>query len=183
MRTVRALAGFIIAVFLVFVGVGLFLYVNNLKNEEMKINVIGTGSLSSTGCVPVNVNAMAKAEAYSFDGGKTWQKNNYSTYYQNGEYEVLAKNSKNEIIAQETIVINTIVDGSPKITLDFDKKISSANSIFDGVKAMSSGVDLTPQMNVKITDETKDYVVVTYSVKDDSGRTCLLVSKLDKETK
>ena len=181
MRIFRSLLGFTIAVLLVFISVGLFLYVNNLNTPEIRVNLFDSGSLASTGCVPVNVSINNnKKYEYSFDGGNTWQKNNYSTYYQNGEYEILVRNSSNKIVAREMVYINTIVDGSPKITLDFDKEVTSNNSILDGVKALGEGIDLTGEMNVKITDETSDYVVVTYSVKDDAGRNCLIIGKLNK---
>ncbi len=184
MRTIRALFGFTIAVVLVFIGVGLFLYVSNLETAEMKVNVFDNGTLSSTGCVPVSVNINSdSAIEYSFDGGINWQKNNYSTYYRNGEYEVLARNSSNKIIAREKVIINTIVDGSPQITLDFDKEISNNNSLLDGVEVIGEGNDLASKMNVRVTDETNDYVVVSYSIKDDYGRNCLVIGKLGKSIK
>ena len=181
MRTLKIVTNYVITIVFVLLVIGIFLYIEFFYKSKLSLNIYNEGSLASDGCVSVSVDPIKNAYEYSFDGGLTWQKSNYGVFYENGTKTVMARNSKGDTIAKTEIEIDSIIDGSPVIMLDQDKKVFSKESILQGVTAKGEGLDLSAYLEAKVTEEKGSYIVVNYSVYDLSGRSCILVSKLDKE--
>lgn len=94
-----------------------------------------------------SVNELA-SEAYSFDGGSTWQKSNTYVVTENGSVEIKVKDIKNNVSASFTKEIDKIDKTVPKVSVK--------GSIGSGVST-SSNVELTAVIDPISTESGYQY--------------------------
>ena len=153
-----------------------------VKNDTKKIEVNVNEDVVAAGCVSINITPVEGATEYSFDGGKTWQKSNYGAFYENGTYEIMARDENGKTLSTEKYKVDSIPDGVPTITLDFDKEIESTDEkeLLDGVFATNNYFDITDKLEVEVMAEEDDYAIVKYSVENSSGKRSSVFAKLHK---
>ena len=146
--------------------------------DKIPITLYVDGNNINNGCVSIFVTGFTDA-TYSFDNGETWQQSNYGAIYENGDVNILVKNSDDEIIFQKTMTINSIINDSPNIQIDFDQTIPSFTSteLLNGVTADYNSKDITDQMAVSVIDHDNESVLVAYSVENE-GKKCSLLRKI-----
>ena len=151
---------------------------NNKVVDENPVRQFVKGNNNDIGCLSVFVDEFNDA-SYSFDGGITWQKSNYGAIYQNGEYDILVKNSKEEIILNKKLTVNSIISDAPIIKVNFDKKIKSFNSddLLDGIEALYNNQDISGELEIDVLKHDKDSVLVSYSTENDAKR-CSVLRKI-----
>ena len=170
----------ILAVIVVTIAIG-GSFIVTTETNKLEVNV--NEDILKTGCVSVNVTPIEGATDYSFDGGKTWQKSNYGVFYENGTYEIIARDEDGKVLSKQEYKVDSIQKGIPKIDLDFDKEIESTDEkeLLDGVSAINNYFDITDKLEVEVVSEEEDYAIVKYSVENNSGKHSTVIAKLHKK--
>jgi len=112
--------------------------------QEVKVEIIAED----------NESGLAE-EAYSFDGGVTWQKENYKEYETNQEEIKIQVKDKVGNIKEETINIQNIIPEKTKFKVEFknyDGEILQSGKLEEGVIPKYEGEEPT-----KVEDETYTY--------------------------
>ncbi|WP_313127197.1 InlB B-repeat-containing protein, partial [Proteiniclasticum ruminis] len=117
-------------------------------------------------------------DAYSFDGGETWQKENKKTFTENGEVEILVKDKAGNLSLLNTLDINNIDDKAPVITLikktpdtwtkdqvvvevtaeDKESDLAAEAYSFDGGKTWQKEASKSVSVNEVLEIQVKDQV-------------------------
>ena len=170
------LLGFIISLLFV-LGKSMISKIMNNKQKivERPTSLFVKGNNNDVGCISIFVKKYSDA-TYSFDGGKTWQKSNYGAVYQNGSVDILAKNSKQEIIFTQKMDFNSIVNDAPVIKVGFDKTIKSFNNndLLSGVEVIYKNQDVSNDLEVEVLDHDEKSVLVSYYIEKDNKRCAVL---------
>ena len=103
---------------------------NNSTNASVvKINSITGNSTTWVNSVTLKVSATATNglanNAYSFDGGKTYQSSNLKTFSKNGTINVVVKDSKGKT-ASKTVTITKIDNTKPSVTITANSKTNTS---------------------------------------------------------
>ena len=132
------------------------------------------GSLNNIGCLSVYIEDSSTDNMYSFDNGKTWQKNKYGAVY--GQTTILIKNKENKIIYKRNVTDEGFVKDAPVIKMNFDKNIEnkSDSELLSGVVAVQNGNNLTSSIKTNILEEKGNEILVSYLVNNDINRCYLL---------
>lgn len=151
---------------------------NNKVIDENPLRQFVKGNNNDIGCLSVFIDEFKDA-SYSFDGGVTWQKSNYGAIYKNGEYDILVKNSNEEILLSKKLNVKSIVEDAPVIKVDFDKKIKSFNSedLLDGIDILYNNQETSNELEIDVLNHDKESVLVSYYV-EDNNKKCALLRKI-----
>ena len=93
---------------------------NSIKNKELKITSIdGNPKEWTNKDVKIKVNASAKEgiDSYSFDGGITWQKENYQIISENKTLKIMVKDKAGQTTQSEEVKITKIDKEKPQVQL------------------------------------------------------------------
>lgn len=101
-------------------------------NREVNIDFTISGNVDTwtANDIVLTVDATASnplhESAYSFDGGKSWQKENKKTFTKNQEVTVMVRDSEENISKEEKVTIDKIDKTVPKITISKDNTMLTA---------------------------------------------------------
>ncbi len=104
--------------------------INIIKEANIAVEVTGNPTNWTANDVTLSINATADnplhEEAYSFDGGKTWQKENKKQFSENKEVIVVVRDIEENLSNEETVVIEKIDKTVPKVSISKDQTMLTA---------------------------------------------------------
>ncbi len=107
------------------------------SKDAISVGLVASGNLQNVGCVSIDIMDESKDNEYSFDNGKTWQRSNYGTIYENGVVTVLVRNvnKQKEILFKKEITIDSISPDAPVVKVTSNNKVgnTSDSELFKGV--------------------------------------------------
>lgn len=97
----------------------------------LKIDSISGNSSSWVKQVTLKVNATSNSgiEAYSFDGGKTYQQSNSKTFTSNQKIKIVVKDKIGKTVSKE-VTISKVDSTIPKVTINYTDKVSKSVELY-----------------------------------------------------
>lgn len=165
---------FIILLLIILIICSFFILKKNSDIEKNKTKINFKTSYNKNNTVNIVVENNSKDIQYSFDNGKTWQKENSFIVTKNGTYNIKIKDDKG-IIKSTKCTINEIDVEGPELSINLPQEILIGEKIdlADYVKItnndkLSGNIVITPN---KIDTSTKNDYYITYSATDIYGNT------------
>jgi len=172
----------LISFILIIVGILVFNYFYNKTDATFPVTVLSTTEWTNQPVTLSIENQEIKLVSYSFDGGKTWQKENAIQVTENGSYVVVVKNEKGKVSEKATVTISNIDMEGPIIKLT-DPLYVQKGGVYNSKSGISvtddgSGVrEYVSEPSIIDTSSDGEYVV-TYTASDYVGNTTSLSRKV-----
>lgn len=104
--------------------------INFIKETNITVDVMGNVDGWTNQDVTLSINAVSDiplhSEAYSFDGGETWQKENTKTFSENTEVEIVVRDENGNMSEKQEVVIDKIDKTAPSIEISKDGTMLTA---------------------------------------------------------
>ena len=173
-RNIKSKILFVISAILTISIIVVIIIIIKRSSNNIPIKFYIPGTLNNVGCLSVYIDDPSTDNMYSFDNGKTWQKNKYGAVY--GQTTILIKNKENKILYKKNVTDDGFVKGAPTIKMNFDKGIAnkSDSEILSGVVATQNGNNITSNIKTNILEEKGNEILVSYLVFSDVNRCYLL---------
>ena len=157
---------------------------NNTSDEtgEISVGIVASGNLTNVGCVSVNIIDESTENEYSFDNGKTWQRSNYGTFYENGTMTLLARNVNNqkEIIFKKELTVDSIVPDAPIIKFNSNTKVgnTSDSELLKDVTVTVNNTDILSTVRMNVLENLDGKALVSY-LAEYNDKKCYLLRQIN----